>query len=420
VVSAGDEAGVLAPLPLGWLRSVIELDRTSTSTALAGEAVPLFRRGRRAGGRHYRMAPGPVVAAFGSARPGGTSVAPSPAGLDTDQARRLREFRERLATFERWGLRTCGDLAKLPRADIHARMGPVGVRLHQAAAGEDVAPLVPAAETRLFADRVELEWPIEGLEPLSFVLARQCDRLSIQLEQADRGAVAIHTTLTLVTRESHTRVLALPAPMRDAKVLRTLIQLDLESHPPPAAIDVVDLRVDVTPGRIVQGSLLARSVPSPEQVSTLVARLTALAGDGRVGAPVLLDTHDGRQCALKPFRAPAETMRVGRDVMRSPVSADEPGVPVPPHLRRLRLPMAARVVAEHGTPVRVQLSSNSGAGGAVRACAGPWRTSGAWWDLRKTATWDRDEWDVELVDGAVYRLVRHRETGQWEVEGIFD
>jgi protein ImuB len=92
--------------------------------------------------------------------------------------------------------------------------------------------------------------------------------------------------------------------------------------------------------------------------------------------------------------------------------------PAAPHLRRLRLPLAARVTTAHRAPVRVVLPHAGG--GDVRAYAGPWRTSGGWWDLLKTATWDRDEWDVELADGSVYRLVRHRGTGHWEVEGIFD
>jgi hypothetical protein len=428
VVPVGGEAVALAPLPLGWLVSVLDLDHMTRSSGCGGGAVevPALRRGRRvSGGGRFRMAPAPAALRTTSpVHPGpkvghrsSTSV-PSGHVYEAERTRRARDYRERLTTFERWGIRTCGELAALPRADIHTRMGPAGVRLHQAASGEDIAPLVPAGETRLFADRMELEWPIEGLEPLSFVLARQCDRLSLQLEQADRGAVTIHTTLHLVTRETHTRVLALPAPMRDARVLRTLILLDLESHPPDAAIDVVDVRVDVTPGRIVQGSLLTRAVPSPEQVSTLVARLSALAGEGRVGAPVLLDTHDARQCALKPFRVPHDAPRLSDD--RGPGIGSSEAGPATPHLRRLRVPMAAHVVANHGSPVRVVLSVCGGAGGQVRACAGPWRTSGAWWDLEQQATWDRDEWDVELADGAVYRLVRHRATGAWEVDGIFD
>jgi protein ImuB len=421
VVPAGAQAAALAPLPIGWLLSVIDLDR-ATSTYVATGGMSPIRRGRRAGGRHYRMAPAPAAAVpvpavqpSGIERPQGDVSPGRSRGAEAEWTQRLKTCRERLATFERWGIRTCADLGSLPRADVHARMGAAGVRLHQAAVGEDVSPLVPADQARVFADRVELEWPIEGLEPLSFVLARQCERLSAELERADRAAVVLHTTLTLVTRASHARMLALPAPMRDARVLRTLILLDLESHPPPAAIDAVDLRLEVTPGRIVQGSLLARAVPSPEQVSTLMARLTALCGDGRVGAPVLLDTHDGRQCAIKPFRVPPDTMRAAASAA---IAEDERAGRAAPYLRRLRLPIAARVTTAHGAPVRVVLSHTGG--GDVRACAGPWRTSGAWWDLRKTATWDRDEWDVELTDGAVYRLVRHRDTGRWEVDGIFD
>lgn len=436
VVSPGGEAGVLAPLPLGWLISVLDLDRhlvrnsrsprdsgqSGEPARMAGEPghPPPLRRGPRVGGRNYRMAPGPPGGVPGE---GGSVSSTIPADGEADRARRLRDYRERLATFERWGIRTCGDLAALPRADIHTRMGPVGVRLHQAASGEDVGPLVPADDVPVFGDRMELDWPIEGLEPLSFVLARQCDRLSSQLERADRGAVAIHTSLHLVTREVHERVLALPAPMRDARVLRTLILLDLESHPPPAAIDVVALRVDVTAGRIVQGSLLAPAVPLPEQVSTLIARLGALVGTDRVGAPSLQDTHDTRQCAMVPFRAPRDTMRLVADVPAGPTlpaTEDDARPTVTPHLRRLRFPMAVRVTTEQGTPVRVVLPVREGTGGVVRGCAGPWRTSGAWWDLDRRSTWDRDEWDVELVDGSVYRLVRQRATGQWELDGIFD
>src|SRR5690606_38201374 len=204
--------------------------------------------------------------------------------------------------------------------------------------------------------------------------------------RADRGAVAIHTTLHLTSRETHARSLALPAPMREARVLRTLILLDLEAHPPPAAVDAIDLRVDVASGRIVQGSLLARASPSPEQVSTLLARLTALVGADRVGAPAPVDTHDTRQVRLAPFRAP-------RDVKQGPVGDGRTEVSsglAEPHLRRLRRPMAARVTTERGVPIRIAIDTPGWRGGRVRVSAGPWRTSGAWWDLAMpTRGWDR-------------------------------
>jgi hypothetical protein len=34
--------------------------------------------------------------------------------------------------------------------------------------------------------------------------------------------------------------------------------------------------------------------------------------------------------------------------------------------------------------------------------------------------WNRDEWDVSLSDGGVYRIFRDRDTDAWFVDGIFD
>ncbi|MEO6222180.1 MAG: hypothetical protein ABIP90_02945 [Vicinamibacterales bacterium] len=337
-------------------------------------------------------------------------------------------MRDVLVTLDRWGVATLGDLARLSRADITSRLGLAGERLHQAAWGEDVIPLVPADETRRFLERVELEWPVEGLEPLSFVLARACEALSGALERADRGAVTIITRLTLVDKSLHERTLTLPAPMRDAKVLRTLILLDLEAHPPVGdsehflGIDVVEVELGVTPGRIVQKSLLAHDVPAVEDVATLVARLQALMGELRVGAPVVLDTHDPRKSSLKPFSAPSHNSTSARQHLSTPARQHN-STPAREHpstaLRRFRLPVAAEVALEHGAPVRLHVSSRMLSGGLVTHRAGPWRTSGQWWTADRD-TWDRDEWDVSVDSGVIYRLVRDRATARWEVEGVVD
>jgi protein ImuB len=325
---------------------------------------------------------------------------------------------ECLATLRRWGLRTLGDLARLPEAEVRTRLGAIGARLHQAARGLDDAPLVAAAEPVTFCERIVLEWPIEGVEPLSFVLGRLCDSLAAALEHADRGAVAIETRLRLVTRVTHERVLHLPAPMRDPRVLRTLILLDLESHPPPAAIDVVEIQLDVTPSRIVQGSLLSRSLPPAEELATLVARLRALMGETRVGAPALVDSHDERAFGMKEFAPPSAERAVA---MRRAALDALPDVVrrLPMALRRFRLPIAVTVEVAHGAPVRVTSGTRGLPGGPVSASAGPSRSSGHWWKDAPRRTWDRDEWEVELANG-VYRLSRDRVTGRWEIEGVFD
>jgi len=337
-------------------------------------------------------------------------------------------FRDVLATLDRWGVATLGDLARLSRADVTSRLGLAGARLHQAAWGEDTVPLIAADEAARFFERVELEWPVEGLEPLSFVLARVCEALSGALERADRGAVTIATRLTLVNKAVHERMLTLPAPMRDAKVLRTLILLDLEAHPPAnesehfLGIDVVEVELGVTPGRIVQKSLLAHDVPAVEDVTTLVARLQALMGESRVGAPVVLDTHDPRKSSLKPFVAPAH---VSTPAPRHAAPAREhKSTGVREHvpsasLRRFKIPVAAEVALERGMPARVHISSRMLSGGTVTHRAGPWRTSGQWWTADRD-TWDRDEWDISIDTGVIYRLARDRATDRWEVEGVID
>lgn len=313
--------------------------------------------------------------------------------------------------LQRWGLRTLGELAALPAADLSARMGQEGLALQQLARGVDPRPLVPDPGVPRFLERMELEWPIDMLEPLAFVLARLLDPLSAALERADRAAAAIRLDLRLVDRTTHARVLQLPSAMRDARVLRTLVLLDLESHPPPAGIDVVTIELDPAPGRILQYSLLDRPLPSAETIATLSARLGALVGETRCGTPVLADTCRPDAVEMRRF-APDD---------RQPLRAGPPaGIgSMCVSLRRFRPPVAIRVTVERGRPVHVAIDRRGMPGGLVGRAAGPWRTSGAWWDPA-AAHWDRDEWDVAFADGVVCRLFRESESGRWFLEGVLD
>jgi protein ImuB len=394
IVPAGEDAAALASLPLTALAHLP--DQPEPGTAPRGRTAT---RHRRSPARHYRIAPGPPSSA----------VSTAPPALPKSMA-------ELLDILHRWGLQTLGDLARLPRADVHARLGTFGVHLHQAACGEDASPFQPADERRPMLERVELEWPVDGLEPLSFVLARLCDALETRLERADRGAVVVTTRLILVTRETHARVLHLPAAMRDARMLRTLILLDLESHPPAAGIDAIEIEVEVAPGRVVQTTLLSRPLPSAEQITTLLARLRALMGESRVGAPAIVDSHDEREVAMAEFQ-----VNVGR-VFRPGILVFKPGIReivAKTALRRCRLPIAARVVSDRQVPTEVWPAARRLPGGRIVARAGPWRSSGRWWSLDGTA-WDRDVWDIETAAGHVYRLSRDRRTLHWAIEGIVD
>jgi protein ImuB len=312
--------------------------------------------------------------------------------------------------LHRWGIRTVEEFAALPPDELAARFGPQGLAIHRLARGIDPRPLVADPGVPRFVQSMELEWPIEELEPLSFVLARLLDPLSTALERADKAGAAIRLDLRLVNRTTHARVLQLPAPMRDPRVLRTLLTLDLESHPPAAGIDVVTIEVDPAPSRIVQFSLLERAIPPPETLATLTARLNALVGEDRCGSPLLLDSH--RPDAFEMVRFHPDERRRAFTVVASRER-------VAVVLRRFRPSVAIRVTHDRGRPMHVAIDRRGMPGGRVEQYAGPWRTSGAWWQA-DGSHWDRDEWDVALSDGSVCRLYRDRETGRWFLAGIVD
>jgi protein ImuB len=468
VVRPGREPSALAPLPLSLL-TALPNDR------LTNDDVAFLRRrsdpSSSASSASSTMSPGLGDSASGasaSARgktrgkrgrggAGNYRLAPSPSSSSSQPAERTDEAV--LDVLHRWGLKTLGEFAALPADALFERLGREGLELQEVARGRDARPLVPTIAGEPFEASLALEWPIEELEPLSFVLTRLFEPLCARLERADRGAAVLHVSLQLVSRECHTRRLELPAPMRDPKVLRTLVLLDLESHPPSAGIDRVTLTIDPTPGRIVQHSLLARPLPSPEQLSTLTARLTAVMGDNRVGAPVLVDTHRPEAFAMRRFhvndphpRGDAHvhvSVTVTRDeqrriyllagklddpLTRADIGADAPGFV----LRRFRRPIPARVRVEHDRPVHV--APQGLPGGAVIQAAGPWRTSGDWWKSRPrlhpanapgaaadpvrprrpNKSWNRDEWDVALADGCLYRIHLDHRQNRWFVEASLD
>ncbi len=361
---------------------------------------------------------------------------------------------ELLKTLKRWGVSTLGELSALAPGDVAARLGQAGVAWQRLARGEDPRPLLPAVPEERFEQALDLEWPIEGLEPLSFVLGRLMEPLAAHLERRDRGAAVLHVRLQLVTKQDdgtrvmHERTLELPTPIRDPRTLRTLALLDLESNPPAAAIDRVIVAVDPTAARVIQFSLLTRPLPTPDQVSTLVARLDALMGQGRSGSPAPVDSWQPGAFAMQPF-APVEADSLQRDGTRrhgehgdlegfssekkilrvsvSPCSVSgEDAVTPAVALRRFRLPVPARVRVERAAPVRVMTDRGGLTGGSVEACAGPWRTSGGWWTgvpapgRPAPRPWDHDEWDVTLSDGATYRVFRERDTDAWFIEGVVD
>jgi len=303
--------------------------------------------------------------------------------------------------FARWGLRTIGDLARLPAAGLTERLGPEGPRLRRLARGEDDGLFVPTAAPVAFEMALELDWPVDGLEPLSFLLARVLEPLCAGLVARGRRAATLTVDLGLVDGSTHRRALRPAAPSGEPRTWRTLVLLDLEAHPPRDAVQAITARAEPTPARSVQFSLLDPAQPSPERLAETMARLHSWTAGGRGGVAALLDTHRPGAFAVGTFAPGPVTPR-----------AAAPGSPRVA-LRAFRPPRPARVAVRDGAPDFV---AATGVRGAVVAHAGPWRASGDWWDV----AWSREEWDVALLGGGVYRIFRDRLRETWFVEGELD
>jgi protein ImuB len=310
--------------------------------------------------------------------------------------------------FRRWGLRTIGQLAALPAPELHARLGPEGPRLVRLARGEDREPLVPTARPESFAATLDLDWPVEGLEPLAFLLARLLESLCAGLVARGRRAAGLTLELKLVDGRSHRRTLKPAAPSAEPRTWRTLLLLDLEARPPGDAIAAIHIEAEPTPARSVQFSLLDPAQPSPERLAETMARLHAWTEGGRSGTPMVLDTHRPDAFAIGTF-APGPRPRKPAPAGASPGRSE--AVPRAA-LRLFRPPLPAEVTLRDGGPAYLVAP---GLRGAVTDRAGPWRASGDWWD----AAWSREEWDVTVGKG-VYRVYRDRMRGTWFVEGELD
>jgi protein ImuB len=81
-------------------------------------------------------------------------------------------------------------------------------------------------------------------------------------------------------------------------------------------------------------------------------------------------------------------------------------------LRRFRPPLPAQVHFERHIP---KWLSSPVAQGEVIDLAGPYRVSGQWWDPH---AWSAEEWDIELSDGALYRISKSQ--GTCFLEGCYE
>jgi protein ImuB len=304
----------------------------------------------------------------------------------------------------RFGIRRVGELTRLPQRSLVTRLGPGVQRLLALAHGEkDTVPLPGAVETRV-EEGVDLEWPIENLEPLSFVLRGLLARLAERLEL--RGLVCgdLDLELRLAGGGCDTRRIGVSAPSGDPRTLLGVLRLALEHPLPRAPVEGIALATEGRPVRTDQLDLFRPAGPTPSALGRTLAELEALCGSERVGAPHLVDDPHPDAFAQSPFALPGHTRK----------AAPRPGVAIAA-LRALRPPVPAEVRAPRGRPEWIR---SAVANGPIVGLAGPWRTTGGWWSRERRFAFD--SFDARTEDGNVIRLRFDLVQGLWQVDAVYD
>ena len=327
------------------------------------------------------------------------------------QARRPRSRGEILETLRLWGIRTFREFASLPTAGVSERLGQEGIKLQELASGKTDRHLKLKQPAPVFENSIELEHPLDELEPLSFIFARLLNQLCASLNAYALATNELRVQLKLENGTSHERQLSLPYPMRDHKVFLKLLLLDAEMHPPQSAVFAVSIVCEPVKPRVFQNGLFIPLAPEPEKLELTLARLLKLVGPENVGSPELVDTHRPDAFRLKRFVLKQKPDRKRRK--KNPQSVLG--------FRVFRPPLRAIVQADRGYPTQISAwSANRSVHGRVVRLAGPWRTTGDWWRLD---AWARDEWDVAVQSNSekiLYRIYRELRSGAWFVEGLYD
>jgi len=382
-----------------------------------------------------------------------------------------------LETFNRWGIRRLRDLGALPDVALSERMGQAGIHLQELARGAISRTLVPVEPPLIFEETIELEYPLVLLEPLAFLLGRLLEQLCARLEARALATQELRLDLELqngwqeeaaelalgldpstsLCRNSHVsqkrrdvghpatqmdkslfqRLLRLPVPLLDSRTFLKLLQLDLKAHPPGAPIVKIHLAAEPVRPRAAQNGFFLPPSPEPEKLELTLARIAGIVGEDKVGSLELLDTHRPEGFRMRHF-AVSESFSPRRhsDAEKTVDPSTNKDFSVSPSLRgglktshpddlvtalrMFRPSVIVTVNVQDGKPVSINAAKNKDVQGEILWAAGPWRSSGDWWEQDG---WARDEWDI-AVQGktgiALYRLVRDLLAGRWFVEGTYD
>jgi protein ImuB len=313
---------------------------------------------------------------------------------------------EQADIFALWGIHTLGMLAELPEKELTARIGQDGRRLQQLARGELPHLFQPVEPPFRIEERRELDFPLDSLDSLMFGVAVMLDQLIIRVKARLFALAAVTIVLELDGGELYTRRVRPARPGNDKQFWIKLLHLDLQTHPPQAAIVAVTLRAEPGDTSKVQLGLFSPPLPETARLDVTLAQLKSLLGEDNVGRAVLQDSHASESFRLEPFSVPSDTSTPD-DVPQKRTA-----------MRQLRPPEMTSVYLTNSRPAEFLFREQYF---TVEQAYGPWLSGGEWWN---EMLWNVEQWDVvaRAHNDAVLCCCIARDflQSQWQVIALYD
>ncbi len=332
------------------------------------------------------------------------------------------------------GLRTLGDFASLPVAAVERRYGQAGVALHRLARGEDRSTLLPLTEALPLSVLADIEGGADGLPRLEPVLRQAVERLCVTLREEGRGVSRLRLELSVRDREARRYELS-PASAEDrAGLLTDLLVCKLSDTPPGGTVDALQLRVVQSQSMAVhQNGLFGEISRDAQRRAEALSRIKTILGRAAVTTPRLRRDHrleerwrllpadgvadEARAQAHAKSRAKSRVKSRSKtgppvagssDAGSSDAGSLEPGGPEPEStpLRLLPSPVELVPVVAGGRTVAFRWGGRTLDVGSVSP---PRRLCGGWW----SEPYERDEYDLQTPDGALYRIARDKLARRW-------
>lgn len=321
------------------------------------------------------------------------------------------------AGLRKLGLRTIGELARVPRDAVTARFGMApALRLDQAL-GRATEAIAWRHEESPWSERLDFVEPIGAADDLNQALAMLTKVLCRRLEERDLGCHRLVAGFFRVDGTVRRITVTTGLPSRDAGHHGKLLREKMDSLDPGFGVDAIVLHAEATARLAASQAGLADMASAG--AGARVAAITDVIGN-RIGPERVW------RVGAKESHVPERAVTRLPALSPPPVWAADPSVSRPIRLLRRPERLAVTSLLPDEPPATFRWR---GAVHQVRAATGPERIAAEWWGRpasqgRSESDLIRDYYKVEDIHGARFWVFRAGLHGGgrapvWYLHGLF-